>query len=94
MPSSLVVSYKGITLREFDLDAALAQKPQLILVDELAHSNAQGCRHVKRYQDIEELLRRDRCVHHRQCSASGEPKRPRFQLDRCNGQRADPRLGI
>lgn len=53
----LVVSYKGITLREFDLDAALARKPQLILVDELAHSNAQGCRHVKRYQDIEELLR-------------------------------------
>ena len=44
----LVVSYKGITLREFDLDAALARKPQLILVDELAHSNAQGCRHVKR----------------------------------------------
>ena len=38
----------GITLREFDLDAALARKPQLILVDELAHSNAQGCRHVKR----------------------------------------------
>lgn len=38
----LVVSYKGITLREFDLDAALARKPQLILVDELAHSNAQA----------------------------------------------------
>ena len=51
------VRYKSITLQEFDLDAALARKPQLILVDELAHSNAAGCRHVKRYQDVEELLR-------------------------------------
>lgn len=51
------VSYNGITLREFDLDAALQRKPQLILVDELAHTNAEGSRHAKRYQDIEELLR-------------------------------------
>lgn len=51
------MSYKGITLKEFDLDAALKRHPQLILVDELAHSNAKGCRHAKRYQDIEELLR-------------------------------------
>lgn len=51
------VEYKGVTLKEFDLDAALARKPQLILVDELAHSNAAGCRHAKRYQDVEELLR-------------------------------------
>lgn len=51
------VAYKGITLREFDLDAALARRPQLLLVDELAHTNAQGCRHVKRYQDVQELLR-------------------------------------
>ena len=51
------ISYKGIELREFDLDGALARKPQLILVDELAHTNAQGCRHTKRYQDIQELLR-------------------------------------
>ena len=53
----LAVSYKSITLNEFDLDAALARKPELILVDELAHTNAEGLRHVKRYQDIEELLR-------------------------------------
>lgn len=46
----------SITLNEFDLDAALARKPQLILVDELAHTNAPGCRHEKRYQDVEELL--------------------------------------
>ena len=50
------VDYRGISLNEFDLDAALARNPQLLLVDELAHSNAQGCRHTKRYQDIEELL--------------------------------------
>ena len=40
--------------KEFDLDHALQRRPQLILVDELAHSNAQGCRHTKRYQDVEE----------------------------------------
>ena len=51
------VQYNGITLREFDLDAALRRKPQLILVDELAHTNAEGSRHAKRYQDVEELLR-------------------------------------
>ena len=44
-------------IAEFDLDAALARKPQLILVDELAHTNAEGSRHVKRYQDVQELLR-------------------------------------
>jgi two-component system sensor histidine kinase KdpD len=48
--------YKGTQLREFDLDAALARKPSLILVDELAHSNAPGSRHPKRWQDVEELL--------------------------------------
>lgn len=50
------IEYKGKKLREFDLDAALARKPQLILVDELAHSNVPGSRHLKRWQDIEELL--------------------------------------
>ena len=44
------------TLREFDLDAALARQPALILVDELAHTNAPGSRHAKRWQDVEELL--------------------------------------
>ena len=43
-------------MAEFDLDAALARRPQLILVDELAHSNLQGVRHPKRWQDVEELL--------------------------------------
>lgn len=54
---TLKVEYKGIVLNEFDLDAALKRRPQLLLVDELAHSNAAGCRHAKRYQDVEELLR-------------------------------------
>jgi two-component system sensor histidine kinase KdpD len=48
--------YRERELAEFDLDAALARKPQLILVDELAHSNVQGARHLKRWQDVYELL--------------------------------------
>lgn len=50
------IAYKNISLKEFDLDGALKRKPELILVDELAHSNAFGVRNKKRYQDIEELL--------------------------------------
>ncbi|HMU60480.1 MAG TPA: sensor histidine kinase KdpD [Gemmatimonadales bacterium] len=49
--------HRGVTLEEFDLDAALTRRPSLILVDEMAHSNAPGARHAKRYQDIDELLR-------------------------------------
>ena len=48
--------YRGRTLREFDLDAALARNPDVLLVDELAHSNVEGSRHPKRWQDVEELL--------------------------------------
>jgi two-component system, OmpR family, sensor histidine kinase KdpD len=50
------VEYRGVTLWEFDVDAALARLPDLILVDELAHTNAEGSRHTKRWQDVEELL--------------------------------------
>ena len=50
------VFYNGMILDEFDIGMALKRKPQLILVDELAHTNAEGCRHAKRYQDIKELL--------------------------------------
>ncbi|MDQ8020434.1 MAG: two-component system sensor histidine kinase KdpD [Moraxellaceae bacterium] len=50
------VEYRGHRLQEFDIDAALARAPALILMDELAHSNAPGSRHPKRWQDIEELL--------------------------------------
>jgi two-component system sensor histidine kinase KdpD len=50
------VDYRGITLTEMDLDAVLARKPQLALVDEFAHTNRPGSRHPKRYQDILELV--------------------------------------
>jgi two-component system sensor histidine kinase KdpD len=53
-PKSIV--HRGKTLVEFDLDAALARHPQLILIDELAHSNVSGMRHPKRWQDVDELL--------------------------------------
>jgi two-component system sensor histidine kinase KdpD len=48
--------HRGVTIDEFDLDAALERKPGLILMDELAHTNAPGSRHAKRWQDVEELL--------------------------------------
>ncbi|UYZ38830.1 sensor histidine kinase KdpD [Clostridium beijerinckii] len=51
-----IIEYKGITLKEFDLDMALIRKPEIMLVDELAHTNASEQRHRKRWQDIEELL--------------------------------------
>ncbi len=50
------IAYRDHTLAEFDLDAALLRRPALILVDELAHTNAPGSRHPKRWQDVEELL--------------------------------------
>ncbi len=51
-----VVEYRGASLREFDLDAALTRKPSVLCVDELAHTNAPGLRHEKRWRDIDELL--------------------------------------
>ena len=50
------IEYRHHLLREFDLEGALARNPTLILMDELAHTNAQGCLHSKRWQDVEELL--------------------------------------
>jgi two-component system sensor histidine kinase KdpD len=50
------IEHRGIKLEEFDLDAALKRRPDVILVDELAHTNAPGSRHPKRWQDVEELL--------------------------------------
>ncbi len=54
--SRIVIEHRGVDLQEFDLDAALKEKPELILVDELAHTNAPGSRHPKRWMDIAELL--------------------------------------
>jgi two-component system sensor histidine kinase KdpD len=51
-----LVEYRGATLRELDLDAVLVRRPALVLVDELAHTNAAGARHAKRWQDVLELL--------------------------------------
>jgi two-component system sensor histidine kinase KdpD len=51
-----VVEYRGVTLREMDVDAILARRPTVCLVDELAHTNAPGSRHTKRYQDVEDVL--------------------------------------
>ncbi len=50
------IEYKGHWLEEMDLDAILARRPRLVLVDELAHTNAPGSRHPKRYLDVEELI--------------------------------------
>ena len=50
------IEYKSVTLPELDTDAVLARRPQVALVDELAHTNAPGSRHLKRYQDAQELL--------------------------------------
>jgi two-component system sensor histidine kinase KdpD len=50
------IEYRGARFPEFDLDAALARRPAVLLVDELAHTNAPGSRHAKRWQDVEELL--------------------------------------
>jgi two-component system sensor histidine kinase KdpD len=50
------VAYRGVTLEELDLDALLARRPRLAVIDELAHSNAPGARHAKRYLDVIELL--------------------------------------
>ena len=51
------IEYRGVVLEELDLDALLARRPTVALVDELAHTNAPGSRNAKRYQDVEELLR-------------------------------------
>ncbi|MFA6335124.1 MAG: sensor histidine kinase KdpD [Bacteroidales bacterium] len=48
--------YKSTLVQDMDLDAILARKPQLVLIDELAHTNISGCRHTKRYQDVQEVL--------------------------------------
>ena len=52
------LEYRGQWLEEMDLDAIIARRPQIVLVDELAHTNAPGSRHPKRYLDVEELLSR------------------------------------
>src|SRR5689334_3783596 len=50
------IQYKGASFEEMDVDAILARKPQVVLVDELAHTNVEGSKHVKRYEDVMDLL--------------------------------------
>ena len=57
------LSYRGIDIREIDLDTILTRKPSVVLIDELAHTNIESSRHAKRYQDIEELLKSGIDVH-------------------------------
>ncbi|MEI9984691.1 MAG: hypothetical protein WDN69_16700 [Aliidongia sp.] len=57
------IDYKGLRLEEMDLDAILARRPQLVLVDDLAHTNPPGSRHPKRYMDVDELLHAGIDVH-------------------------------
>ncbi len=51
-----ILTHRGVTFEEMDVDAVIARRPQVVLVDELAHTNVPGSRHAKRYQDVEELL--------------------------------------
>ena len=51
-----IYEYKSTSVQEMDLDAIIARKPQIVIVDELAHTNAPGSRHTKRYQDVQEIL--------------------------------------
>ncbi len=52
----LSLPYNGKAIKELNLDAILIRRPQIVLVDELAHTNVEGARHVRRYQDVEELI--------------------------------------
>ena len=54
--SRKVFNYKGTSVQEMDTDSIIARKPQMVLVDELAHTNAPGSRHTKRFQDVQEIL--------------------------------------
>ena len=66
------MNHRGATLTEMDLDAVLARHPRVALVDELAHTNVPGCRHTKRWQDVDELLDvRHRRHHHAEHPAPG-----------------------
>ena len=88
-----MLEHRGVKLAEFDLDAALARRPALILVDELAHTNAPGTRHAKRWQDVEELLDSGhRRLHHPQRPAPGEPQRRGRPDHRRGGARDGARL--
>ena len=67
------IEYRGIVLEEMDVDAVIARRPTIALVDELAHTNAPGSRNQKRYQDVEEIFAQASRNHHAQHPAPGKP---------------------
>ncbi len=75
------VEYRGTELEEMDLPAILARKPELCLIDELAHTNAPGLEHAKRYEDVEDVLE---CRHRRALDA----QRPAPGVAQRSGRRA------
>ena len=82
------IEYRGRIIEEFDIDAALARKPKLMVVDELAHTNAPDSRHPKRWQDVEELLDVGRgCLDGAQHPTSRESGRRCFEDYRRHGAR-------
>ena len=82
------IAYRGQVLEEFDVDAALARHPGLLLVDELAHTNAPGSRHNKRWEDVAELLEAGgERLGHAERPASGKPERRRRPHHRGAGDR-------
>jgi two-component system sensor histidine kinase KdpD len=86
--SRRTIDHRGVSLDEVDLEAALQRKPDVVLVDELAHTNAPGSRHAKRWQDVLELLpRRHRRVDDAQRAARREPRRRRPPDHRRQGAR-------
>ena len=89
------IVYRNQVMKEFDLDAALARRPSLLLVDEYAHTNVPGSRHPKRWQDIDELLaRRHRRLDHAQHPASRKPQRRRPEDHQGAGARDRARHGV
>ncbi len=75
-----------------NLPALLDRKPELALIDEIAHTNAPGLEHEKRYEDVEDVVAAgDRRLLHRQRPAPGEPQRPGGRADRDQDARDDPR---
>ncbi len=87
-----MVDYRGTPLAEMDLPAVLARKPELCLIDELAHTNAPGTEHEKRYEDVQDVLDAGIDVYlDRQRAAPGEPQRPDHPAHGHARARDDPR---
>ncbi|MGO9397119.1 MAG: hypothetical protein ACLP19_04635 [Xanthobacteraceae bacterium] len=86
------VEYRGHVVEELDIDAILRRHPDLVVVDELAHSNVAGSRNAKRYLDVRELDRiGHRCVHDVECPAHRKPRHHSGQNHMVSGARVGSR---